>query len=220
MQRHATDEGVFIRSLATRGCLGGLTRSTQDIVNVMDAMGKNIVLVETVGVGQDEVEIVNTAHTSIVILVPGLGDDIQAIKAGIIEIGDLFVINKCDREGADKMERDLRMVLEMGRRREDGWEPPIFKTEAILGKGIFELVYGIYRHKQVLEQNNVLEKKLRERTKTTFLEILESEVMAHFIEKMEKEGKWDKIIDDLMNRRIDPYSMAERIMADELVTHH
>jgi LAO/AO transport system kinase len=217
MQRHATDEGVFIRSLATRGCLGGLTRSTQDIIHVMDAMGKDIILVETVGVGQDEVEIVNTAHTSIVILVPGLGDDIQAIKAGIIEIGDLFVINKCDREGADKMERDLRMVLEMGRRKEDAWEPLIFKTEAILGKGIFELVYGIYRHKQALEQTNVLEKKLRERTKTTFLEILESEVMAHFIEKMEKEGRWEKIIDDLMNRRTDPYSVAERIMASELV---
>ena len=219
MQRHATDEGVFIRSLATRGCLGGLTRSTQDIIHVMDAMGKDIILVETVGVGQDEVEIVNTAHTSIVIFVPGLGDDIQAIKAGIIEIGDLFVINKCDREGADKVERDLRMVLEMGRRREDNWEPLIFKTEAILGKGIFELVYGIYRHKQALEQANVFEKKLRERTKTTFLEILESEVMAHFIEKMEKEGQWDKIIDDLMNRRIDPYSVAERIMAEELKNH-
>jgi LAO/AO transport system kinase len=220
MQRHATDEGVFIRSLATRGCLGGLTRSTQDIIHVMDAMGKDIILVETVGVGQDEVEIVNTAHTSIVIFVPGLGDDIQAIKAAIIEIGDLFVINKCDREGADKVERDLRMVLEMGRRREDNWEPLIFKTEAILGKGIFELVYGIYRHKQALEQANVFEKKLRERTKTTFLEILESEVMAHFIEKMEKEGQWDKIIDDLMNRRIDPYSVAERVMAEELVKHH
>ena len=219
MQRHATDEGVFIRSLATRGCLGGLTRSTQDIIHVMDAMGKDIILVETVGVGQDEVEIVNTAHTSIVIFVPGLGDDIQAIKAGIIEIGDLFVINKCDREGADKVERDLRMVLEMGRRREDNWEPLIFKTEAILGKGIFELVYGIYRHKQVLEQNKSLEKKLRERTKTTFLEILESEVMAHFIEKMEKEGQWDKIIDDLMNRRIDPYSVAERLMVEEFKNH-
>jgi LAO/AO transport system kinase len=185
----------------------------------MDAMGKDIILVETVGVGQDEVEIVNTAHTSIVIFVPGLGDDIQAIKAGIIEIGDLFVINKCDREGADRVERDLRMVLEMGRRREDNWEPLIFKTEAILGKGIFELVYGIYRHKQALEQANVFEKKLRERTKTTFLEILESEVMAHFIEKMEKEGQWDKIIDDLMNRRIDPYSVAERVMAEELKNH-
>lgn len=216
MQRHATDEGVFIRSLATRGCLGGLSRSTQDIINVMDAMGKDIILVETVGVGQDEVEIVNTAHTSIVILVPGLGDDIQAIKAGIIEIGDLFVINKADREGADKMERDLRMVLEMGRRREDGWEPLIFKTEATLGKGIFELVYGIYRHKQALEHNPALEKKLRERTKTTFLEILENEVLTHFIEKLEKEGQWDKIIDDLINRRIDPYSITERVMAEEL----
>ena len=198
----------------------GLTRSTQDIINVMDAMGKDIILVETVGVGQDEVEIVNTAHTSIVILVPGLGDDIQAIKAGIIEIGDLFVINKCDREGADKMERDLRMVLEMGRRREDGWEPLIFKTEAILGKGIFELVYGIYRHKQALEQNNTLEKKMRERTKTTFLEILESEIMGHFIEKMEKEKQWDKIIDDLMKRRTDPYSMAEKVMAEEFTKRH
>jgi LAO/AO transport system kinase len=220
MQRHATDEGVFIRSLATRGCLGGLTRSTQDIINVMDAMGKDIILVETVGVGQDEVEIVHTAHTSIVILVPGLGDDIQAIKAGIIEIGDLFVINKCDREGADKTERDLRMVLGLGRGREDGWQPLIFKTEAISGKGISELVDGISRHKKALEQNNVLERKLRERTRTTFLEILESEVMAHFVEKMEKEGEWAKIIDDLMNRRADPYSLAEKVMAEELTKHH
>jgi len=216
MQRHATDEGVFIRSLATRGCLGGLSRSTHDIINVMDAMGKDIILVETVGVGQDEVEIVNTAHTSVVVLVPGLGDDIQAIKAGIIEIGDLFVINKCEREGADKMERDLRMVLEMGRKREDNWDPLIFKTEAILGKGIFELVYGIYRHRQSLEQGKGLEKKLRERAKTTFLDILESEVMTRFIEKMEKEGQWETTIEDLMNRRTDPYSVAERIMTEEL----
>jgi LAO/AO transport system kinase len=216
MQRHATDEGVFIRSLATRGCLGGLSRSTQDIVNVMDAMGKDMILVETVGVGQDEVEIVNTAHTSIVVLVPGLGDDIQAIKAGIIEIGDIFVINKSDREGADKMERDLRMVLEMGRKREDSWEPTIFKTEAILGKGIFELVYGIYRHKQALEQSRALEKKLKERTKATFLEILESEVMTHFVEKMEKEGRWETLIEDLMKRRKDPYSVAETMIAEEL----
>jgi len=219
MQRHATDEGVFIRSLATRGALGGLSRSTQDIVNVMDAMGKDVVLVETVGVGQDEVEIVNTAHTSIVVLIPGSGDDIQAIKAGIIEIGDIFVINKCDREGADKMERDLRMVLEMGRKREDGWEPSIFRTEAILGKGIFELVYGIYRHKQALEQNQTLEKKLKERTKTTFLEILKSEVMTHFVEKMEKEGKWESLIDDLAKRLTDPYTVVERMMAEELKKH-
>jgi LAO/AO transport system kinase len=219
MQRHATDEGVFIRSLATRGCLGGLSRSTQDIINVMDAMGKEIIVVETVGVGQDEVDIVNTAHTSVVVLVPGLGDDIQAIKAGIIEIGDLFVVNKCEREGADKMERDLRMVLEMGRRREGGWEPEILKTEAILGKGIFELVYGIYRHKQALEQSQTLEKKLKERAKTTFLEVLETEVMAHFIEKMEKEGRLETIVDDIMKRRTDPYSVAEKMMADHLKSH-
>jgi LAO/AO transport system kinase len=185
----------------------------------MDAMGKDIILVETVGVGQDEVEIVNTAHTSIVVLVPGLGDDIQAIKAGIIEIGDIFVINKCDREGADKVDRDLRMVLEMGRRREDSWEPTIFKTEAILGKGIFELVYGIYRHKQMLEQTQTLEKKLRERTKATFLEILETEVMAHFVEKMEKEGQWETLIDDLVKRRTDPYSVVQKMMSEELKKH-
>lgn len=219
MQRHATDEGVFIRSLATRGCLGGLSRSTQDIVNVMDAMGKDIIIVETVGVGQDEVEIVNTAHTSIVVLIPGLGDDIQAIKAGIIEIGDLFVINKCEREGADKMERDLRMVLEMGRKREDGWEPPIFKTEAILGKGIFELVYGIYRHKQALEQSQALETKLRERAKATFLEVLETEMMSRLIQKIEKDGGWDNLLNDLMKRRTDPYSLAEKMIAEALKDH-
>ncbi|MBM4339575.1 MAG: methylmalonyl Co-A mutase-associated GTPase MeaB [Deltaproteobacteria bacterium] len=219
MQRHATDEGVFIRSLATRGCLGGLSRSTQDIVNVMDAMGKDIILVETVGVGQDEVEIVNTAHTSIVVLIPGLGDDIQAIKAGIIEIGDLFVINKCDREGTEKVERDLRMVLEMGRKREDGWEPAIFKTEAIQGKGIFELVYGIYRHKQAMEQGQALQKKLRERAKATFLEVLESEVMSRFIQKIEKDGGWETILEGLTKRETDPYSLAEKMMIEELKSH-
>lgn len=219
MQRHATDEGVFIRSLATRGSLGGLSRSTQDIVNVMDAMGKDIIIVETVGVGQDEVEIVNTAHTSIVVLIPGLGDDIQAIKAGIIEIGDLFVINKCEREGADKMERDLRMVLEMGRKRDDGWDPPIFKTEAILGKGIFELVYGIYRHKQALEQGQGLEKKRRERARAIFFEVLESEVMSRFIHKVESDPRWEITLEELAHRRIDPYSLAEQMIAEELKSH-
>jgi len=219
MQRHATDEGVFIRSLATRGCLGGLSRSTQDIVNVMDAMGKDIILVETVGVGQDEVDIVNTAYTSIVVLVPGMGDDIQAIKAGIIEIGDLYVINKSDRDGADKVERDLRMVLEIGRRKEDGWEPLIIKTEAVTGKGIPDLVQGIYRHKQALEQSQAIKKRLRERAKATFLEILQTEVMSRLIEKIEKEGRMERMIDDLMDRQIDPYSVVKKVMADHLKDH-
>jgi putative protein kinase ArgK-like GTPase of G3E family len=107
----------------------------------------------------------------------------------------------------------------MGRKRQDSWEPTIFKTEAILGKGIFELVYGIYRHKQTLEQNQTLEKKLRERTKATFLEILENEVMTHFVEKMDKEGKWESLIEDLTNRRTDPYTEVEKMMAEELKDH-
>lgn len=216
MQRHATDDGVFIRSLATRGSLGGLSRSTQEIINVMDAMGKEIIIVETVGVGQDEVDIFNIAHTSIVVLVPGLGDDIQAIKAGIIEIGDIFVINKCDREGADKLERDIRLVLEMGRKKEDLWEPLIFKTEAIYGKGIFELVYGIYRHKQVLEKSGAIERKKRLRVKISFLEILKAELMDRFIQKMEKDGTLETFIDDIIMHKTDPYSLVEKILEEGL----
>ena len=215
MQRHAADEGVFIRSLATRGCLGGLTRSAHDIVNIMDAMGKDIILVETVGVGQDEVEIANLAHTSIVVMVPGMGDEIQAMKAGIIEIGDIFVINKYEREGTDKTERELRMALELSKKREDGWEPCIFRTEAISGKGIAELVLGIYRHRQSLMQSKGLETKLRARTKAIFLEILQSEVMIRFVANIEKKGQWDRIIDDLMEKRTDPYSMVKRVMMEE-----
>jgi LAO/AO transport system kinase len=183
----------------------------------MDAMGKDIILVETVGVGQDEVEIVNTAHTSIVVLVPGMGDDIQAIKAGIIEIGDLFVINKCDREGAEKVERDLRMVLEMGKNREAGWTPLIFKTEAILGKGILELVKGIDQHRQALKRSDAMNEKMRERAKAAFLGILQSEVMGHFLKKIERDGGWKEILDDLASRRTDPYSLVEQMMASEFI---
>ena len=171
------------------------------------------------GVGQDEVEIVNTAHTSIVLMVPGMGDDIQAIKAGIIEIGDLFVINKSEREGADKLERDLRMVLEMGKKREKGWTPLILKTEALLGKGMAELMEGISQHRQALEQSEAMKEKMRERAKATFLGILESEVMSHFLRKIERDGKWKAILDDLASRRTDPYSLVEQMMAREIINH-
>ena len=215
MQRHTNDSGVFIRSLATRGCLGGLTRSTRDIVNVMDAMGKDIILVETVGVGQDEVEIANLAHTSIVVLVPGMGDDIQAMKAGIIEIGDVFVINKCDREGADKTERELRMVLGMNNSRYSEWEPGVFKTEAVMGKGILELLAGVSQHRQALKQGKGAERKHRVREKAIFLNILQSELLNHFVVAIEKKGQWDQIIDNLIERRMDPYSMVKCIMEAE-----
>ena len=216
MQRHSIDNGVFIRSVATRGSQGGLSRSTNDIINVMDAMGKDIIILETVGVGQDEVDIVNTAHTSVVVLVPGLGDDIQAIKAGILEIGDIFVINKCERDGADKLERELRGTIEMGPKREDGWMPLIFKTEALMGKGIFELIYGIYRHREKLMASDHFEKKKRERTKWEFLCILESELSDTIIERLKKDKRLDKIIDDLEKRKANPYSTVQKILEGEL----
>ncbi len=216
MQRHSIDDGVFIRSLATRGNLGGLSRSTNDIIKVMDAMGKDIIIVETVGVGQDEVDIVNTAHTSVVVLVPGQGDDIQAIKAGILEIGDIFVINKCEREGTDRLERELLVTLEMNPEREDGWMPLIFKTEALLGKGIFEFVYGIYRHREKLIDSDHFEKKIVERTRWEFLSILGSELTDNIVERLKKDKRLDKIIDDLIKRKTNPYSIVERILEGEL----
>jgi len=216
MQRHSIDSGVFIRSLATRGNLGGLSRSTNDIIKVMDAMGKDIIIVETVGVGQDEVDIVNTAHTSVVVLVPGQGDDIQAIKAGILEIGDIFVINKCEREGADRLERELRATLEMSPKRKDGLVPLIFKTEALLGKGIFELVYGMYRHREKLMASDHFERKILERTKWEFLCILDSELRDTIVERLNKDKRLDKIIDDLKRRKANPYSVVQKILEGEL----
>jgi len=216
MQRHSTDDGVFIRSVATRGSLGGLSRSTNDITKVMDAMGKDIIIVETVGVGQAEVDIVNTAHTSVVVLVPGQGDDIQAIKAGILEIGDIFVINKCEREGADRLERELQITLEMSPEREDGWMPPIFRTEAVLGKGIFELVFGMYRHREKLMASDYFQKKILERTKWEFLSILDTELRDTIVERLIKDKRLDKIIDDLKRRKANPYSIVEEILDGEL----
>jgi LAO/AO transport system kinase len=145
-----------------------------------------------------------------------MGDDIQAIKAGIIEIGDLFVINKCEREGAEKLERDLRMVLEMGRKREKEWTPLILKTEALLGKGMAELMEGISRHRRALEESEAMSRKMSERAKALFIGILESKVMSHFLRKMEQDGTWRTILDDLASRRKDPYSIVEEMVAREM----
>src|SRR2546425_2359943 len=144
MQALGVDPGIYIRSMATRGHLGGLSGATADVVTVLDAAGKDPIIVETVGVGQDEIDIVKLAEISIVVLVPGMGDDIQALKAGIMEIGDIFVINKCDRPGVEKMERAVQTMLSLTHR-EDGWRPPIVKTIATDGQGIDELVETIGR---------------------------------------------------------------------------
>lgn len=212
MQRHSTDEGVFIRSLATRGHLGGISRSTLDIIKVMDAMGKDVILVETVGVGQDEVDIINAADTSIVVLVPGLGDDIQAIKAGILEIGDIFVINKCEQEGADRLEQELRIMLEMGGERPDGWTPPIFWTEAIKGEGIEELVSGIQYHRQILHQEGSYQRQEGERTRYEFLDILKSSMMKRLLQRLNQDGELERMMDAMAKKEKDPYTMVEEII--------
>jgi LAO/AO transport system kinase len=216
MQRHSTDEGVFIRSLATRGYLGGISRSTHDVIHVMDAMGKDIIIVETVGVGQDEVDIVDTAHTSVVVTVPGLGDEIQIIKAGILEIADIFVINKCEREGTERLEQELRTLMEMAPARQDGWSTPVFKTEATLGKGIFDLVYGVSKHQNRLIESKTLQAKNRLRAKKHFLKLLQNRLLERILDRIEGGTTLDEMLQKLANREANPYAMVEEIMREHL----
>ena len=215
MQRHSTDEGVFIRSLATRGHLGGLSRSTHDIVDVMDAMGKDIVLVETVGVGQDEVEIIRLAHTNVVVLVPGMGDEIQAIKAGILEVGDIFVVNKADRDGADKAVREIEIMLEMNSYAVGAWRPLVIKTEALHHRGIPELLSQIDRHRAHLEAGR-WEERQRQRIQGKFMEILRDSLLQEAVARLRRDEQWDSLMEDLGQRRIDPYSAMEKVMQELL----
>jgi LAO/AO transport system kinase len=212
MNRHATDEGVFIRSLATRGALGGLSRSTADVALVMDALGMEIIIIETVGVGQDEVDIVKAAHTTCVVMVPGLGDDIQAIKAGILEIGDVFVVNKADRDGADRTARELGTMLEFRTAPEGGWNPRVFKTEAQRGTGIDELVAEILLHREHLFSSGTINNFLRERNERHFMDILHDSLFKKALAFMVSEGTLDTVLTGMGNRSIDPYSAAEHVL--------
>jgi len=212
MQHRSTDDGVFIRSLATRGQLGGISRSTYDIIKVMDAMGKDVIFVETVGVGQDEVDIVNVADTSIVVLVPGLGDGIQAMKAGILEIADIFVINKCEKDGADRLEQELNMLLEMKCQRNAEWLVPIFRTEALAEKGIEDLVAGVQRHWEMLHSEGVCRRRQADRIRIEFLNILKSSLINQTVRKLSKSGELEKILEKIAQRVIDPYSEVEGIL--------
>lgn len=216
MQHHSTDDRVFIRSLATRGHLGGISRSTHDIIKVMDAMGKDSIFVETVGVGQDEVDIVNAADTTIVVLVPGLGDSIQAIKAGVLEIGDIFVINKCKQEGADQLEQELSFMLQRGDKPSGDWTTPIYRTEAIQGIGIEELTLGIHRHQEMLNRKEIRQLREKERVKKEFLEILKSSLMKMLIQKFNQNGDLDRILETIVKRDKDPYTVVEDIIQNIL----
>jgi len=220
MNRHADDEGVFIRSLATRGALGGLSRSTSDVALVMDALGMEIVIIETVGVGQDEVDIVKTAHTTCVVMVPGLGDDIQAIKAGILEIGDVFVVNKADREGADRTTRELENMLEMRRAVEGSWTPRVMQTVAQRGTGIEDLVDEILAHREFLFSSGTIDAFLRERNELHFVDILRDSLYKRAMEFMERDGALPRIVEGIGAHTTDPYSAAEDIMSMMLGVVH
>jgi len=213
MNRHATDEGVFIRSLATRGALGGLSRSTADVALVMDALGMEIVIIETVGVGQDEVDIVKAAHTTCVVMVPGMGDDIQAIKAGILEIGDIFVVNKADRDGADRTARELATMLEYRTAPEGSWNPQVLKTEAQRGTGIEELVTEILRHREHLLTSGTIHDFLRERNERHFMDILRDGLFKRALDHMAAGSTLDRVVAGMGDHTIDPYSAAEQVLA-------
>ncbi len=211
MQRHYLDEGVFIRSMATRGHLGGLARATNDVVDVLDAAGKQIIFIETVGVGQDEVEVVKAAHTCVVVMAPGLGDSVQAIKAGIMEIGDVFVVNKADREGADRTMQDIQMALMMNPP-SAGWEPKVCRAVATRGDGIPELWDTLEAHRAFVQGGDGRARKARERTEQVFMELLRDRLSRRALERAGANGSLDRLLDQVARRETDPYTAVESIL--------
>jgi len=210
MQDITNDEGVFVRSMATRGALGGLSKATADTIKILDAFGKDFILVETVGVGQDEIDIVRTADSTLLISVPGLGDEIQALKAGIMEIGDLFVVNKADREGADRVVTELSLMLDLSPPSR-GWKPQIVKTVGTLGTGIPELVEKIFEHRRFLEAGDGLEKKRNERAREEIVRLIEHEISQYVHKMLKYEVSFEEVIDQVVARKQDPYSFARKM---------
>jgi LAO/AO transport system kinase len=211
MQTPGTDPGVYIRSMATRGHLGGLATATADVVTVLDAAGKDPILVETVGVGQDEIDIVRLADISVVVLVPGMGDDVQALKAGIMEIGDIFVINKCDRPGVDKMERAIIGMLSLAHR-DDGWQPPIVKTVATDGTGIPELIETIQQYHSVFQHSATRVEKRRAAARQRLMNLLEERLVKTAVQQVFPNGEINKIVEAIADRQQDPYSVVDEVI--------
>jgi LAO/AO transport system kinase len=211
MQGHATDSGIFIRSMATRGFLGGLASATADVALMLDAAGKRVILIETVGVGQDEVDIVRLADCTLVVLMPGLGDEVQALKAGIMEIGDVFVLNKSDREGADRFEQQLRAMLALAPDRE-GWRPPIVRTVATEDKGTAELAAAIAAYRAHFEAASRRDARNIEHWKKRLLEILQARLVERVLFEGLGEGDLAALAGDVASRRMDPYSAVDEIL--------
>jgi len=219
MQRHALDDGVFIRSLATRGHFGGLTASARAMITVLDAMGKDYVLVETVGVGQDEVEIAATAYTTMVVTVPGMGDDIQAIKAGILEVADILVINKADREGASRTYQELLQMLELRTLgKEKSWRPPVLMTQAKENVGIEDLMAAVQQHQEYLCRDGgaARQQARATRIRQEFLEILKEGIFRHLLQQLEGDGRLDRVLEEILAKATDPYSASEALILQTL----
>lgn len=214
MQRHAEDPGVFVRSLATRGALGGLSKAVGDAVHVLDVMGKDVILVETVGAGQQEVDIINHSHTVIVVLVPGMGDEIQAIKAGIMEIADIFVINKADREGANQLSNELVSMLNMASGFPGGWRPPIIKIgncfdPLSFSESIEKLSATIADHYRCLEETSLLGDRMKRKAIVEIGESLRDAILSPILKEMTLSGEMDLIVEKLLKKESDPYTLAE-----------
>ena len=211
MQDLTTDPDVFIRSLATRGALGGLSAATTDVATVLDAAGKDVVLIETVGAGQDEVEIADTADTTIVVNIPGAGDDMQAIKAGILEIADILVVNKADLPTSESVFKQLHIFMELDRN--EGWTVPILKTVAHKDDGINELVEEIDRHREYLHQSGRLEEMRRKRARRQLLALAQALLLGGVLESVEKNGTLDRLVESIAARKTDPHTAAEELIA-------
>jgi LAO/AO transport system kinase len=211
MQEHFADTGIYIRSMATRGSLGGLARATADVTTVLDASGRDVILIETVGVGQDEVDIVRLADITVVILVPGMGDDVQTIKAGIMEIADIFVINKSDRDGAERVEREIRALQSLALRH-DGWTPPIVKTVASDGTGVGDLAGAIADYEAYLKKENLALKKSVENWQERLVEMLRDAMLEKARARL-GDGNLTKLAVEIAEHKRDPYTLVEEIAA-------
>jgi LAO/AO transport system kinase len=209
MQEHFADSGIYIRSMATRGSLGGLARTTADVAMVLDAAGRDLVMIETVGVGQDEVDIVRVADVTVVILVPGMGDDVQTIKAGIMEIADIFVINKSDHEGAERVEREIRALQSLATRA-DGWTPPIVKTVATEAQGIGELAAAIGEYEEYLGKQGLLLQRRKQNWETRLVEMLRDTLLEKARAAM-SQGDLSRWAGEVAEGKRDPYSVIEEI---------
>jgi len=215
MNELSVDEGVFIRSMATRGGLGGLSLKTAETIKLMDAFGKDVIIIETVGVGQSEVDIVKAADSTLVVLIPGMGDDIQAIKAGILEIGDLFVINKADLDGTDRLNIEIEAMLDFNSQ-QAGWRPPVRRVVAVQNQGINELIASIEEHKTYLEDSGTLTMRRTQRIESEVLAMINTEIGRYVQRKLKDTGKFKRMISDIQLRKHDPYSVVNEVVRSVL----